>query len=78
MLPLEAEHGALFSSSIFAWRIPRTEGPGRQQFKGLQKVENDWAHESHDHNRRGVWGPEGVNKFPQDMERVNGKVGIQI
>ena len=31
-------------SSIFAWRIPWTEEPGRLQAMGLQKVEHDWAH----------------------------------
>jgi len=28
-------------SSIFAWRIPWTEEPGRLQFMGLQRVRHD-------------------------------------
>ena len=30
-------------SSIFAWRIPRTEESGGPQSKGLQRVGHDWA-----------------------------------
>ena len=30
-------------SSIFAWRIPRTEEPGGLQSMGLQRVGHDWA-----------------------------------
>ena len=30
-------------SSILAWRIPRTEGPGRLQSLGLQRVGHDWS-----------------------------------
>ena len=30
-------------SSIFAWRNPWTEEPGRLQFMGLQRVRHDWA-----------------------------------
>ena len=26
-------------SSILAWRIPRTEGPGRLQYKGLKELD---------------------------------------
>ena len=32
-------------SSILAWRIPRTEEPGKQQSMGLQRVRHDWATE---------------------------------
>ena len=32
------EKGMLTPSSILAWRIPRTEEPGRLQFMGLQRV----------------------------------------
>ena len=28
---------------ILAWRIPRTEKPGRLQSTGLQKVRHDWS-----------------------------------
>ena len=34
--PLEEEMAT--HSSIFAWKIPRTEAPGRLQSMGLQKV----------------------------------------
>ena len=30
-------------SSILAWEIPRTEEPGRLQFRGLKRVRHDWA-----------------------------------
>ena len=30
-------------SSILAWKIPRTEEPGRLQFMGLQRVKHDRA-----------------------------------
>ena len=30
-------------SSILAWKIPWTEGPGRLQSVGLQRVRHDWA-----------------------------------
>ena len=32
-------------SSILAWKIPWTEGPGRLQSMGLQRVGHDWATE---------------------------------
>ena len=32
-------------SSILAWRIPRTEEPGRLQFMGLPRVRHDWMTE---------------------------------
>ena len=31
-------------STILAWKIPRTEEPGRLQSMGLQKVRHSWAH----------------------------------
>ena len=37
--PLEEEMAT--HSSILAWRIPRTEEPGRLQFIGLQRVGHD-------------------------------------
>ena len=37
--PLEKEMAT--HSSIFAWRIPRTEEPGRLQFMGSQEVEHN-------------------------------------
>ena len=30
-------------SSILAWKIPRTEEPGRLQSMGLQRAGPDWA-----------------------------------
>ena len=40
-VPLEKEMAT--HSSILAWRIPRTEEPGRLQFMGSQRVRHDWA-----------------------------------
>ena len=40
-IPLEK--GMAIHSSILAWRIPRTEEPGRLQSKGLQRAEHDWV-----------------------------------
>ena len=39
--PLEKEMAT--HCSILAWRIPRTEEPGRLQSMGLQRVGHDWA-----------------------------------
>ena len=36
------EKGMATHSSILAWRIPRTEEPGRLQFMGLQRVRHNW------------------------------------
>ena len=33
--------GMATHSSIFAWRVPRTEEPGRLQSMGLQRVRHD-------------------------------------
>ena len=38
-----AGEGMATHSSIFAWRIPWTEEPGRLQSMGLQRVGHDWA-----------------------------------
>ena len=35
------EKGIASHSSILAWRIPRTEKPGRLQYMGLQRVGHD-------------------------------------
>ena len=35
--------GMAIHSSIFAWRIPRTEEPGRIQSTGSPRVEHDWV-----------------------------------
>ena len=37
------EKGMVIHSSIFAWRIPWTEEPGRLQSLGSQRVGHDWA-----------------------------------
>ena len=37
------EKGMATHSSIFAWRIPQTEKPGRLQSMGLQRVGHHWA-----------------------------------
>ena len=39
--PLEKEMAT--HSSIFAWRLPRTEEPGRPQSMGSQRVRHNWA-----------------------------------
>ena len=36
-------------SSIFSWRIPWTEEPGRLQSVGLQRVGHNWATNTHTH-----------------------------
>ena len=38
------EEGIAPHSSIRAWEIPWTEGPGGLQSMGLQRVGHDWAH----------------------------------
>jgi len=35
------EEGVAIHSSILAWRIPRTEEPGKLGFIGLQRVGHD-------------------------------------
>ena len=35
------EEGTATHSSILAWRIPRTEEPGRLQSMGLERVRHD-------------------------------------
>ena len=37
------ERSVATHSSIFAWRIPWTEEPGRLQSRGSQRVTHDWA-----------------------------------
>ena len=37
------EEGTATHSSILAWRIPRTEEPGRLQSTGSQRVGHDWV-----------------------------------
>ena len=40
--PLKQEMATHFT--ISAWKIPRTEKPGKLQSKGSQRVGHDWAH----------------------------------
>ena len=42
-IPIKKEMAT--ASSILAWRIPWTEGPGSLQFMGSQRVGHDWATE---------------------------------
>ena len=49
------EKGMAIHSSILAWRIPRTEEPGRLQFMGKQRVGHDWASNTHTHEMGGAW-----------------------
>ena len=45
------EKGMATHSSILAWKIPRTEEPGRLQSMGLQRVRHNWATHKHTHTR---------------------------
>ena len=47
--PLEKGMGT--HPSILAWRIPRTEEPGRLQSMGLQRVRRDWSNLAHTHTQ---------------------------
>ena len=42
-------------TSILAWKIPRTEDPGRLQFMGLQRVRHDWVTSLHFFTSCDVW-----------------------
>ena len=44
------EKGMAIHSSIFAWRIPRTEKPGWLQFVELQRVGHDWVTNTYTHS----------------------------
>ena len=46
-IPLK--EGIATHSSILAWRIPWTEGPGGLQSMGLQRVRYDWVTNTHTH-----------------------------
>ena len=47
--PLEEEMATRFS--ILAWRLPWTEGPGRLQHMGPQKVGHDWVTNTDTHKQ---------------------------
>ena len=61
-------------SSILAWKIPRTEEPGRLQSMGLQRVRHDWA-QTHTHTTyptsyflyrsKSPWGPAGDHLYTE-------------
>ena len=56
--PLEEDMAT--HSSILAWRIPRTEEPGRLQFIGSQRVGQGWSDLAHIHIH--LWGfPAGTS-----------------
>ena len=38
------EQGMAIHARIFAWKIPWTEGPGKLQSTGPQRVGHNWAH----------------------------------
>ena len=44
--PLEKEMATHYN--ILAWRVPWTEGPGRLQSMGSQRVRHDWLTWAHD------------------------------
>ena len=45
------EKGTATLSSILAWKIPWTEGPGWLQPMGLQRVRQDWGDRAHGHKQ---------------------------
>ena len=48
------EEGMATHSSIFAWRMPWTEGPGGLQSLGSQRVRHDWSNLAFTHNILGA------------------------
>ena len=50
--PLEEEMAT--HSSVLAWRIPRTQEPGRPQSMGSQRVRHDWATITHSEDSAGA------------------------
>ena len=50
--PLEEEMAT--HSSVLAWRIPRTQAPGRLQSMGSQRVRHDWATITHSEDSAGA------------------------
>ena len=70
--PLEKEM-AIHSSTI-AWKIPKTEEPGRLQSMGSQRVGHDWA-TSCSSFIIGDWNAKGGS---QETPGVTGKFGLGI
>ena len=60
LFPLEEE--MVSHSSILAWKIPKTEEPGRLQYMRLQRAGHDWATE-HANYKRSVplYSPHGLS-----------------
>ena len=50
-------------SSTLAWKIPRTEEPGRLQSTGLQRVGHDWATSLHITRNAGLEEAQAVIKI---------------
>ena len=54
-------------SNILAWRIPQTEEPGRLQSMGSQRIEHNWAtntHSNQTHLPAGIQMAETLSYFP--------------
>ena len=43
------EKGMATHFSVLAWKIPRTEEPGKLQSMGLQRVRHNWSEWAHQH-----------------------------
>ena len=68
------EKGMATHSSILAWRIPKTEKPGRLQSLGLQRVRHDWTHtHTHTHTKI-ILGAMEKSKFGLDTRQYSGTV----
>ena len=59
--PLEAEMAS--NSSILAWRIPRTEEPGRLQSMELQRIRHDLATKQQQHSIQRVVRKERLGRW---------------
>ena len=70
--PLEKEM-AIHSSTI-AWKIPKTEEPGRLQSMGSQRVGHDWATSCSSF----IIGDWNANGGSQEQPGVTGKFGLGI
>ena len=71
--PSHLEKGNTTHSSILAWRIPRTEEPGRLQPIGLQKNQTQ-LREEHTHTRPVRWELKGITElciFARHLQRSN-------
>ena len=68
------EEGTATHSSILAWRLSRTEGPGGLQSIGLQRVRHDWSDLTHMHSA--FWTVvlflDGVLESPEESSKHTG------